>query len=76
MSIWLAREKDVNSSYIAFQGKPERQQRGDGEIRYSCSITSLGYLLGTFCPDVLHRLSNIKLEPGTHVKLKAVRFIV
>ena len=76
MSIWLARDKNSNSSYLVFQGKPRRQQQADGEVLYFCSATALGYQLGTFCPDVLHRLSNIKLEPGTHVRLKAVEFIV
>ena len=76
MSIWLAREKDANNSYIVFQGKPRRQQYTDGETLYFCSKTSLGYQLGTFCPEVLHRLSNIELEPGTMVRLKAVKFII
>ena len=78
MSVWLARNKDQDSVYKTFQGKPYPCISGfnGNEIDFHSSNGVNGYRLGTYCPDVMHRLSNMRLKPGTMVRLKAVKFTV
>ena len=78
MSIWLARNKtrrEADTIYQTFQGKPAKFIDGNG-IDFHPSIGKQSFKLGTYCPSLMHKLSNMKLEPGTVVKLKAVKFII
>lgn len=78
MSVWLARNKSFNredSFYQTFQSKPEKLIDGS-DIDFHSSIGIRGFRLGLYCPSLMHKLSNMKLKPGTCVKLKAVKFTV
>ena len=78
MSVWLARNKSFNkedSFYQMFQSKPVKLIDGS-DIDFHPSFGKRSFKLGLYCPSLMHKLSNMKLKPGTCVKLKAVTFTV
>ena len=81
MAIWLARDGNTvsgvkDSYYHTFQNKPVQVNDIYGDITFHPSYDYFGAKLGTYCPSIMHSLSNMKLKPGTMVRIKAIKFIL
>ena len=71
MSVWLARNKSFNkedSFYQMFQSKPVKLIDGS-DIDFHPSFGKRSFKLGSYCPSLMHKLSNMKLKPGTESRV-------
>ena len=79
MSIWIVREKTGtlrNGYYGSFQGKPRHSINSYGDVNFYSNNGGNSYSLGTYCPEVFERISNIHLEPGEMVRIKSIEFTI